>query len=107
MDNEGSESLREDCVLEAGGSLRLPGSEDLTGSNTGMTYPIRFRKADFALRSKTEGLKRTGPKLDRDRSGPFWGSTDLQVGLWTSLSVWKQFSLSNSFFSSGNGEYCE
>ena len=32
---------------------------------------------DFDLRSKTEGLKRTGPKLDRDRSGPFSGTDGL------------------------------
>ena len=31
----------------------------------------------FALRSKTEGLTRTGPKLDRDRSGPFFGTDGL------------------------------
>ena len=32
---------------------------------------------DFALQSKTEGLKRTGPKLDRDRSDAFCGTDGL------------------------------
>ena len=31
----------------------------------------------FALRSKAKGQKRTGPKLDRDRSGPFCGTDGL------------------------------
>ena len=41
----------------------------------GMT--VNRSKADFALRSKTEGLKQTRPNLDRDRSGPFSGSDGL------------------------------
>ena len=35
---------------------------------------VNGSKADFALRSKTEGLKQIGPNLDRDWSGPFFGT---------------------------------
>ena len=38
---------------------------------------VNGSKADFALRSKTKGLKQTGPNLDRDRSGPFSGTDGL------------------------------
>ena len=39
------------------------------------------RTSDFTLRSKTKGLKRTGPKLDGDRFDPFCGTNGLS-------SVW-------------------
>ena len=40
-------------------------------------FTVNGSKSDFALRSKTEGLKQTGPNLDRDRSGPFSGTDGL------------------------------
>ena len=40
-------------------------------------FTINGSKSDFALRSKTEGLKQTGPNLDRDWSGPNLGPTVL------------------------------
>ena len=36
-----------------------------------------MRREKRLIRSKTEGLKRAGPKLDRDRSGPFGGTDGL------------------------------
>ena len=45
----------------------------------------------FALRSKTEGLKQTGRKLDRDRSSPFCGTDGL--GLVRSTDLWSVFGL--------------
>ena len=40
-------------------------------------FTVNGSKSDFALRSKTEGLKQTGPNLDRDQSGPFSGTDGL------------------------------
>ena len=43
------------------------------------------------IRSKTESVKRTRPKLDRDRSGPFCGTDNL--GLVRSSNIWSVFAL--------------
>ena len=40
-------------------------------------FTVNGSKSDFALRSKTKGLKQTRPNLDRDRSGPFSGTDGL------------------------------
>ena len=40
-------------------------------------FTVNGSKSDFALRSKTEGMKQTGPNLDRDRSDPFSGTDGL------------------------------
>ena len=48
-------------------------------------------KLDLGLRSKTEGLKQTGPNLDRDRSGPLFGTDSLDSV--QSSDLWSVFGL--------------